>query len=296
VKAVDNISFETCDGEILGVAGESGSGKTTIARLLTLLETATCGEIRFQGRDIFKLDSTELKAYRKNVQMVFQDPYSSIDPLYSVYRTLYEPLAIHNIGHSKDERKRLIFDILERVELEPDNYTDKRPHQLSGGERQRIAIARALILGPSVLIADEPVSMLDASVRAAILNLLLKISKESRTTDIVIAHDLHTLSYISNRIFIMYSGKIVEKASTNELVSNPIHPYTKLLFSTIPILKPGYRRPNVKVAGQDSVWFGRPEGCIFHPRCPCALDLCKKKEPTEQILNPQHTVACHMVE
>ena len=292
IKAVDGVNFKIENGETLGIAGESGSGKTTVGRLMALLEKPTDGIIKFKGENITRFKRQGVKVFRKKVQMIFQDPYDSLDPRFSVFDTLYEVLGIHHVGFSKEERTEIVFEMLEEVKLKPpEEFIERLPHELSGGQRQRIAIARAMILNPEFVIADEPISMLDTSVRAGIMNLMLELKAKSNVTYLFISHDLSASRYMCDNIIIMYLGKIVESGPTEEIIANMVHPYTKALISSVPIPDPEYKRKSMKI-GELLNMTAIPEGCRFHPRCPYAKDICKNKEPAMRELSKGHLVAC----
>jgi peptide/nickel transport system ATP-binding protein len=294
VRAVDDISFEIYRGEILGLAGESGSGKTTVGELLVGLNRPTKGQIRFNGRNIAELLGSELRAFRRHSQVIFQDPYESLNPGYTVYRTVMEPLNNFGIGR-REERVERISEALERTGMKPpEEYLYRFPHQLSGGQRQRIAIARAIVVGPELVVADEPVSMLDVSVRAGILNLLKRLNQQMGLTILYITHDLSTLSYICNRTAIMYLGKIVEMGGTTGLVRNPLHPYTKALVAAVPRVAPNGAKPRVEIIGQIASPIDLPVGCRFRPRCPRAREICEEREPPLLPVGEERRVACHL--
>jgi len=293
VKAVDGISFDLKKGESISLVGESGSGKTTLGRTLLRLYKATGGKIFFEEQDITNLDSTDLKWYRKETGFVQQDPFGALPSHFTIYRTLEEPLIINKIG-TPEERKNLIFNALEEVKLTPViDFIQKYPHMLSGGQMQRVVIARALIMRPKLVIADEPVSMLDASVRIEILELLKELQERHQMSLIYITHDLATVRAFSNWIFIMYAGNLVEKAQTKELLQNPLHPYTKALLSAIPDPDPENRKKLRDIPpGEPPNLVDLPQGCRFHPRCANVMDICKKEEPKDIEVKNNHWVKC----
>lgn len=295
LKAVDNINFRILPGETLGLVGESGCGKTTTAKLLLGLYKPTKGEIICEGKNITAFRGKQLKQFRKKAQMVFQDPYESLNPRFKIKEVLIEPLKIHNIGSSYKERYKISERILEEVGLKPARtYLERYPHEMSGGQRQRIAIARALILNPSFLIADEPVSMLDVSIRAGILNLLRTMIKERNLASICISHDLSLIRYISDRTAVMYLGKIVEQAPTEELIKKRYHPYTEALLEAVPNPDPDYKISLQKIKGEAPSPVDIPMGCRFHTRCIKCMDICKKEEPKKIEIEKGHFVSCHL--
>jgi len=294
VKAVDDVSFEVYEGETLGIVGESGCGKSTTGRVIMRLQEATEGTIEFQGVELTKLSDEKMRKMRRDIQMVFQDPYASLNPRHSIEKILEEPLIVHKIGGTKEERKNLIYEYLELVGLSA--YHAKRyPHQFSGGQRQRIGIARALMTNPKLIIADEPVSALDVSIQAQVLNLMQKLQKDLNLTYIFIAHDLGVVRHISNRVGVMYLGKIVELANSEEIYADPLHPYTQALLSAVPVPDPQFEREQIYLKGDIPSPANPPTGCTFHTRCPVATEICKSKVPQFLEAKPGHYVACHLV-
>jgi oligopeptide/dipeptide ABC transporter ATP-binding protein len=293
VRAVDDVSFELERGKTLGLVGESGCGKSTLGRCILRLYDADAGEVRYDGVDLMGLDDAGLAPYRKRMQVVFQDPYSSLNPRQSVGKMLLEVLDVHEIGTAAERRKRVIH-LLTQVGLRPTD-AHKYPGEFSGGQRQRVGIARALAVEPELLIADEPLSALDVSIQAQILQLLLDLRASLGLTMIFISHDLRVVRYLSDDVAVMYLGKIVERAPTADLFARPQHPYTLALLSAMPEVG-GAPRETIAVEGEPPSAVRVPSGCRFHPRCPWKIDRCVEEEPQLKDLLPGHAVACHVVE
>ncbi|WP_338789149.1 dipeptide ABC transporter ATP-binding protein [Metabacillus sp. FJAT-53654] len=291
VKAVDDVSFFVNKGETLGIVGESGCGKSTTGRLLMRLLEASDGKIRFEDKEITRMSKTELRKTRRDIQMVFQDPYASLNPRHSIEKILEEPLIVHRIG-SKDDRKKRVQEMLEIVGLSSD-HARRYPHQFSGGQRQRIGIAKALMTKPKLIIADEPVSALDVSIQAQVLNLMKDIQKEFRLTYIFIAHDLGVVRHISDRVGVMYLGRLIELANSEVLYDDPKHPYTKALLSAVQIPDPDYKSEAIQISGELPSPSNPPSGCAFHTRCSVCMDICKTTKPEYRSLDG-HYVACHL--
>ncbi len=294
LKAVDGVSFKILKGEIFCLAGESGCGKTTTGRTILRLIEPTAGKILFNGENILEYDENRIKAFRRRAQIIFQDPYESVNPRMTIYDIVEEPLRIHKIGN-KEERMEMVHKMLEEVELKPpESFLYRFPHELSGGQRQRVAIARALILNPLFIVADEPVSMLDMSIRAEILNLMLSLKDRHNLTYLFITHDLAVAKYICDRIAIMYLGKIVELGDIEEVIDNPLHPYTRALISAVPVPDPREKIGEIPIKGEVTSPIDLPKGCRFRPRCLYVKDICKKKEPELIEVSKNHYVACHL--
>jgi oligopeptide transport system ATP-binding protein len=292
VKAVNDVNFQLRDGETFALVGESGCGKSTTGRTLLRLTNPTEGEALYNGKDIFKLNQAELKAIRKDLQMVFQDPYSSLNPRKRIGQILEEPLIIHNIG-TKKERTEKVLEIMEKVGLQPEQYY-RYPHEFSGGQRQRIGLARALVVDPKVIICDEPVSALDVSIQSQVINLLKQLQRELKLTYLFISHDLSVVRHISDRIAVMYLGKVMEEAETEKIFEKPLHPYTQALLSSVPIPNPKERREKIILKGEIPSPLYPPSGCVFHPRCPHAMDVCKQEIPEVSVMKDGHKVSCHL--
>jgi peptide/nickel transport system ATP-binding protein/oligopeptide transport system ATP-binding protein len=293
VKAVDGISFTVREGETFGLVGESGCGKTTVGRSILRLIPASGGKVVFDGEDVFGKRGSQLKALRRHMQIIFQDPYSSLDPRMPVGDIIAEGLQIHGIGHGK-ERNEIVLAMLDRVGLNP-YHARRYPHEFSGGQRQRIGIARALALKPKFIVCDEPVSALDVSIQSQVLNLLNELQQEFGLTYLFVAHNLSVVEHISNRVGVMYLGKMAEVASREELFRNPLHPYTQALMSAIPVPNPKLKRQRIVLAGDVPSPLNPPSGCRFHPRCPLAVEICKRVDPPFEQKTPDHWVACHLV-
>jgi peptide/nickel transport system ATP-binding protein/oligopeptide transport system ATP-binding protein len=290
VKAVDDVSFVVKKGETLGLVGESGCGKTTVGRTMLRLIEPTAGEVHFEGKNVLALKGKELKSVRRDMQIIFQDPYASLDPRVPIGESIMEGLHIHRIGTPK-ERVDIMLETLKKVGLE-DYHARRYPHEFSGGQRQRIGIARALALRPSFIICDEPVSALDVSIQSQVLNILRDLQKEFGLTYLFIAHNLSVVEHVSDRVAVMYLGKMVELTSRDELYRNPLHPYTKALMSAIPVPNPRLRRQRIVLKGDVPSPLNPPKGCRFHPRCPVAIEKCSQEEPEFLEVNPDHWVAC----
>ncbi len=292
IKAVDGVTLEIRPGETVGLVGESGSGKSTLGRLLLRLIEPTSGQVFFEGRDLATLSRKQLRRLRREMQLIFQDPYSSLNPRMRVRAIVAEGIEIHRLARGREKEQR-IRELLEMVGMGADAL-DRYPHEFSGGQRQRIGIARALAVNPRFLVLDEPVSALDVSIQAQIINLLQDLQEQLRLTYFFIAHDLRVVKHISQRVAIMYLGKIVELASRDEIYSNPRHPYTRALLSAIPQIDAGARVERIKPEGEAPSPLNPPIGCSFHPRCPYAKDICQQVEPCLATGYRGHAVACHV--
>jgi oligopeptide/dipeptide ABC transporter ATP-binding protein len=300
VHAVDGVSFRLGRGEMMALVGESGCGKTTTAQTILGMVKPTSGSIRLNGTDIAKLAERQLRPLRRTLQMIYQDPYESLDPRFRVRESVEEPMLVHGIGSSRAEREKLAVEALERAGLAPARvYLDRFPHELSGGQRQRVAIAAALVLGPDLLLADEPVSMLDVSVRAGVLTLLDTLRRDGDMGILMITHDLSTAARFADRIAVMYLGRIVEHGPASDVVRNPQHPYTKALLSVVPKRDPRERAAPQILKGETPNPIEVPPGCRFHPRCPVAVERCQVEDPQLRLpaaaTSPAHQAACLLV-
>ena len=297
VRAVDGVSFDVRAGETLGLVGESGSGKSTTGRTLLRLEEPTSGRVTFEGQELATLGGPALRRVRRNMQMIFQDPYASLDPRMRIGAAVREPLDVHGVG-TPPEREARVLGLLERVGLEA-AFARRFPHELSGGQRQRVGIARALATRPRFIVADEPISALDVSIQAQIVNLLAELKEELGLTYLFIAHDLSMVRHISDRVAVMYLGKLVETGDHDAVFDRPLHPYTRALVSAIPVADPDAPRGGVPLQGDVPDPAAPPSGCRFHTRCPFATELCSREEPQARVPfpdDPTHRVACHHVE
>ncbi len=294
VHAVDDVSFDLHEGEVIALVGESGCGKSTLALTLMRLEEPTSGQVLFAGKDVTHAKGAELKAMRRQIQMVFQDPYESLNPTMTIADIVAEPLVVHGLGRDKKERSVRVLQALEDAGLKPaESFLHRYPHELSGGQRQRVVIAGALVLEPTVLLADEPVSMLDVSIRAEILNLLADLRQTRGISILFITHDLGTVAYFADRIAVMYLGRIVEMGMTQQVLTRPQHPYTKALLSVMPVPNPRLRRERIILKGETPNPINLPSGCRFHPRCPIAQPHCQEIDPAWREMADRHFVACH---
>jgi peptide/nickel transport system ATP-binding protein len=294
IHAVDDVSFNINRKEIFGLVGESGSGKTTTGKLLLRLIEPTSGEVLINDVNIFSLKKEELRRFRRHIQIIFQDVKESLNPRIKIGDILLHSLKIHNIGRDEKDRKNLVLEALENVGLSPpQSFYDKYPHQISGGQRQRVAIARAMILRPDFLVADEPIANIDVSLRAQILDLLLRLRENHNMTILYITHDLATSKYICDTIAVMYLGKIVEWAARDEIYTNPLHPYTVALLSSVPIPDPRFRSKHIILRGEIPSSINPPSGCRLHPRCSIATEKCSQEEPILSYIKNNHYVACH---
>ena len=294
VRAVDGISFDVYEGETLGIVGESGCGKSTTGRAIVRLNRPTSGQILYDGKDLYAYPKGEQDRLSKEIQIIFQDPYSSLDPRFTVGRSIAEPLVVHRIGNAQERRQRVV-ELMEEVGLREDLY-GRFPHEFSGGQRQRIGVARALALNPRLLVCDEPVSALDVSIQAQILNLMQELQKKHNLTYLFISHNLSVVEHVCVRIAVMYLGHIVEIASTEELFSHPLHPYTQALIQAVPVPDPERKSEHEPLGGDVPSPVNPPEGCPFCTRCPYADDRCRKERPQQKDMGGGHFVSCHRYE
>ena len=293
VKAVDGVTFEVKKGEVFGIVGESGCGKSTLGRGVCKLENLTSGHVYLDGEDITEYNDRRMRSIRKKVQMVFQDPYASLNPRMSVFDIIAEPLLVHHLYQDKADLEKKVLDLLHRVGLD-DYHANRYPHEFSGGQRQRIGIARALAVEPSMIIADEPVSALDVSIQAQVLNLLNELKHDLDLTYIFVAHDLSVVEYISDRVGVMYLGNFVEVGEKEKIYSNPMHPYTQALLSAVPVPDPTAKRERILLEGSIPSAHKPPTGCKFHTRCPKCMECCKTQAPERYEVDDGHYVYCHL--
>lgn len=293
VKAVDGVTFEVKKGEVFGIVGESGCGKSTLGRGVCKLENLTSGHVYLDGEDITEYNDRRMRSIRKKVQMVFQDPYMSLNPRMSVFDIIAEPLLVHHLYQDKADLEKKVLDLLHRVGLD-DYHANRYPHEFSGGQRQRIGIARALAVEPSLIIADEPVSALDVSIQAQVLNLLNELKHDLDLTYIFVAHDLSVVEYISDRVGVMYLGNFVEVGEKEKIYSNPMHPYTQALLSAVPVPDPTAKRERILLEGSIPSAHKPPTGCKFHTRCPKCMECCKTQAPERYEVDDGHYVYCHL--
>lgn len=293
VKAVDGVTFEVKKGEVFGIVGESGCGKSTLGRGVCKLENLTSGHVYLDGEDITEYNDLRMRSVRKKVQMVFQDPYASLNPRMSVFDIIAEPLLVHHLYQDKADLEKKVLDLLHRVGLD-DYHANRYPHEFSGGQRQRIGIARALAVEPSLIIADEPVSALDVSIQAQVLNLLNELKHDLDLTYIFVAHDLSVVEYISDRVGVMYLGNFVGVGEKEKIYSNPMHPYTQALLSAVPVPDPTAKRERILLEGSIPSAHKPPTGCKFHTRCPKCMECCKTQAPERYEVDDGHYVYCHL--
>jgi len=296
VRAVDGVSLTVRSGETVGLVGESGCGKSTLGRAIVRLESLTAGSIRFEGHDLASLDAAELRVARRGLQMIFQDPYGSLDPRWTIREIVEEPMLLHGLGGDRNSRRRRVTQLLAQVGLDP-AAADRYPHEFSGGQRQRIGIARALAVEPRLIVCDEVVSALDVSVQAQVVNLLASLQKEMGLAYLFIAHDLAVVEHLSHRIVVMYLGRIVEEGTSAQVCRSPVHPYTRALLSAVPSPDPGAsREARVRLAGDVPSPLNPPAGCPFHPRCPMAQERCRTEVPELRPMLDGRRVACLLAE
>ena len=293
VKAVDGVTFEVKKGEVFGIVGESGCGKSTLGRGVCKLENLTSGHVYLDGEDITEYNDRRMRSIRKKVQMVFRDPYASLNPRMSVFDIIAEPLLVHHLYQDKADLEKKVLDLLHRVGLD-DYHANRYPHEFSSGQRQRIGIARALAVEPSLIIADEPVSALDVSIQAQVLNLLNELKHDLDLTYIFVAHDLSVVEYISDRVGVMYLGNFVEVGEKEKIYSNPMHPYTQALLSAVPVPDPTAKRERILLEGSIPSAHKPPTGCKFHTRCPKCMECCKTQAPERYEVDDGHYVYCHL--
>jgi oligopeptide/dipeptide ABC transporter ATP-binding protein len=292
VRAVDGVDLDVLEGETVALVGESGCGKSTLGRLILRLIEADAGEVRFCDEDVRLAGRSELRRLRRRMQIIFQDPYASLNPRMTVGEAVAEGLVIHRVG-SKEEREKRVAELLELVGLRP-AYAQRYPHEFSGGQRQRVGIARALALEPRLIVADEPVSSLDVSIQAQILNLMLELQERFGIAYLFISHDLRVVRHLADRVYVMYLGRIVETAAAERLYAAPQHPYTEALLSAVPMPDPGRRQERIVLEGDVPSPIAPPPGCPFHPRCPKAIEVCRRDAPTLRSVAPGHASACHL--
>ncbi len=292
LTAVNNVSFQLKRGESIGIVGESGSGKTTLGKCIAMLLEPTMGQISYRGQDIWRIPRKEQKALRKEIQMIFQDPFSSLDPMWTVERIISEGLVVHE-NLTKSQRRDRVADLMDKIGL-PEDMMIRKPHEFSGGQRQRIGIARALATQPSILVGDEPVSALDVSVQAQVLNLLVDIKKSMGLSYLIISHDLAVIQHMCNRIVVMYLGNIVEVSDAISFYKNPLHPYSEALLSSVPSFEPGQSMFSYELKGEIPSLTDIGAGCCFAQRCPVVEDICFKEKPVLKSVNDQAVVACHL--
>jgi len=293
VKAVDNVELDIIEGEVFGIVGESGCGKSTLGKAISKLINVTDGKMIFDGNDISHYTRYQMREIRKSMQMIFQDPYASLNPRMSIREIIAEPLRVHGIAKTKEDIDKKVISLLQKVGLDA-YHAARYPHEFSGGQRQRIGIARALAVNPKLIIADEPVSALDVSIQSQVLNLMNDLKKELNLTYIFVAHDLSVVEHISDRVGVMYLGNFVEVADKNSLYENPLHPYTKALLSAVPIPNPRVKKERIILEGSIPSALNPPTGCKFHTRCPKCMEICKNVAPEKKVISESHYVYCHL--